>query len=156
MTCVISLLHPSRSRDIYPCYQLSIVWCYYCMASYVFQAFASRSLSPESHTSPAHTRHLWLCGQRRRACCWQQFLEAVYKDTLVCSVFSPVDRRYRSTVLLIRSFSHQLSSEPIIICHKWELSTSASDLISFSGLCAFLCISRYVGEVGGGGACPHS
>ena len=48
-----------------PCFQTSIWWCYCCMTSLVFHVFASHSLSPGSHTSPARTHHLWWCVRRR-------------------------------------------------------------------------------------------
>ena len=48
------------------------------MMSLVFHAFASRSLSPGSRTSPARTRRLSLCVQSRRVCDVQQIVEAVW------------------------------------------------------------------------------
>ena len=54
------------------CLQTSILWCYCCMTSLVFHVFASHSISPGSHTSPARTRRLWWCVQRRRVCDVQQ------------------------------------------------------------------------------------
>ena len=50
----------------------------------------------------------------------------------------------RSTILLIRPFSHQLSAESSLLRHRWELSIPASVLVSCSHLCVFLCLSRSV------------
>ena len=94
-----------RDCEIFvPCCQPSILWCHYCMTSYVFQAFA-----------PPFFQSNWL-----------------------------VTSDVRFTVMLIRSFSRQFSSESILLRHKWELSTPASEIISFSRLCSFLCLSRSV------------
>ena len=122
------------------CLQTSILWCYCCMTSLVFHVFASHLLSPGSHTSPARTRRLWWCVQRRRVCDVQQILEAVWWCQApwgCCRLFYVqsnwlVTSDDKSTVLLIGSFSHQLLWESSLLRHRWELSTPASVLVSFS------------------------
>ena len=134
------------------CLQPSILWCYWRMTSlvfHVFHVFASHSLSPESYTSPARTRRLWWCVQRRRVCDVQQILEAVWWCQApwgCCRLFYVqsnwlVTSDDKSTVLLIGSFSHQLLWESSLLRHRWELSTPASVLVSFSDLWWFLCLS---------------
>ena len=131
------------------CLQTSILWCYCCMTSLVFHVFASHLLSPGSHTSPARTRRLWWCVQRRRVCDVQQIVEAVWWCQApwgCCRLFYVqsnwlVTSDDKSTVLLIGSFSHQLLFESSLLRHRWELSTPASVLVSFSDLGWFLCLS---------------
>ena len=82
-----------------PCFQPSMLWCYYCMTSYVIQAFASHSHSHESHTSPAHTRHLWLCGQRRRAAAHNNY----YRSHLVVLSYARIRWYVRCSVPLTRN-----------------------------------------------------
>ena len=47
----------------------------------------------------------------------------------------------KSTFLLIGSFPRQLLSESSLLRHRWELSTPASVLVSFSDLCWIFCLS---------------
>ena len=96
---------------------------HFVMTSLVFHAFASHSLSPGSHTSPAHTRRLWLCVQCRRVCDVQQILEAVWWCYALWGWFRLFGVRSnwlvtsddRSTVPLIGSFYHQLLSESSLL-----------------------------------------
>ena len=115
----------------------------------VFHAVVSRALPSVSHTLPTRTRRLWLCGQRRIACGAQQ----IRVDVLWCLALSEYlglcgaqSNRFttsddRSTILLIRSFSHQLSSESTLLP---PTSMLYARTFHFSALCLFLCLSRSV------------
>ena len=135
-----------------PCFRSSISWYCYCMTYLVFHAFASRSLSPGSRTSRARTRRLSLCVQSRRVCDVQQILEAVWWWWALggCFRLFGVQSNWLvasddiSTFLLIQPFIGSFFSESSLQQHRWELSTPASVLVSYSDLCLFLCLSRLV------------
>ncbi len=148
----INLLHQARSRVSLVI--RSVLTDVHFVMLLLYDVFGlSRLRFPltfhESYTSPARTLRLWWCVQRRRVCDVQKILEAVWWCQApwgCCRLFYVqsnwlVTSDDKSTVLLIGSCSHQLLWESRLLRHRWELSTPANILVSFSDLWWFLCLS---------------